>query len=188
MKKPGGLSGFAGQPAVTLAVVGVGLVALYQVYLNHDAWPLGLVAIAIMGWVTKAHEEVRAYRQWKQAWDGMAPEGPRSGSGGPIRARLVGGMVVVALVAIYLAANLDQPGFGFALSWLVGGGFLVLVVVLLRGLVRGLAGSHSPRKGSAVVEPVTVCVFRPLIPVPDLTSAYSALPEHCRKLLGITPH
>jgi hypothetical protein len=40
-------------------------------------------------------------------------------------------------------------------------------------------------KRGAAAGPVTVCVSRPLIPVPDLTSAYGALPEHCRKLLRI---
>jgi hypothetical protein len=183
MKKPGGMRGFVGLPVVTGAVILLGLFALYQIYLVPDGWWFAVVPIVVMGWVMKAHEEVRAYRQWKQAWDGMAPEGPKARLSANKGVRVLGGMIVVALVALYLAANLDQPGFGFALAWLVGGGVLVLLVALVRW-GRRAAGSAKP-KGAAVSQPVAICVSRPLLPVPNLTDAYGALPPHCLKLLRI---
>jgi len=185
VKKPGGLRGFVGLPVVTLAVVGIGLVALYQVYLNHDAWPLGLVAIAIMSWATKAHGEVHEYRQWKAAWDGMAPAAAVSPV--PKPAKMFPLMLIVAATAIYLMANLDQPGFRFALAWLLGGAMLLAIVALVRKAMRR-APRAARRTREADANPVAVVVKRPLLPVPDLTNAYGALPPHCLKLLRIGQH
>ncbi|MBV8686892.1 MAG: hypothetical protein JOZ90_10970 [Alphaproteobacteria bacterium] len=183
MKRPEGLTGFIGQPVVTLVLVAAGAFALYQVAVS-GAWVLALVVLVALGGVAKANREVTAYRQWKQEWDAMAPSpeaAPREAGGKAGRVALL--LIVIGLMALYLAANLDQPGFGFALAWLVGGGVVVLAVALVR---RGRsAGAEARASSPSAVAPVTICVQRPLLPVPDLTRAYGALPDHCCKLLGI---
>lgn len=188
MKKPEGLKGFVGHPVVTLALVAAGAFALFQVAIS-GAWVLGLVVLVALGGVAKANREVMAYRQWKRDWDAMTPRpdaAPRQAGGKTGRVALL--LIVIGLMALYLAANLDQPGFGFALAWLVGGGAVVLVIALVRLAWSGRSVSSGARvSSSGAVEPVTICVRQPLLPVPDLSRAYGALPEHCCKLLRILP-
>jgi hypothetical protein len=187
MKKPPGLRGFAGQPVVTLAVLGLGGFLLYQWVLDADAWLPGIVALAMMGWVMKAHSDVAAYKAWKRAWDGMDPRGAPT----PLLQRpgAKPGLAVLAvlLLGLFLYANREQPEYGAAFAWLVVGGVFVAVVLLIRRGRRGAGVGGSPPRAAAQMEVVTICTRKPLIAVPDLRRAYEALPEHCWRVLKTDP-
>jgi len=182
MKKPGGLRGFVGQPAVTLIAVGACLFLLYQWYLDGDAWFIGVAALVALIWIGKANSEVAAYRAWKQAWDAMAPQDARPGVWQAPWVRPAGAVVAVLLLGAFLITHRDDPDYAAALGWLLA----MVALAALVGLARLGARSRRAARAAAPREPelVTVCVTKPLIGVPSLQAAYEALPEHCWRAIN----
>lgn len=185
MRRPKGIRWLVGQPIVTAPLVALGAYCLYVWYRDPDAAVLGIAALVAIGWAIEANTKVTEYKAWKRAWDGMAPGGarPRMAEHPVVR---VGALIVIALgIGYHLYSNADQPGYQFGLAWLVGGlGILMLLGLfrLIRRAIRALPGGQSRRKARA--ETVSICVWRPVMAVPNLKRAYEALPGHCRRVLG----
>lgn len=180
MKRPRGLRGLAGTPIVTLAVLAAGGWCLYQWFLNQDAMAVGLVGLFAICWTMAANSDVAQYTAWKRAWDSMAPGGSPDGAMDHPAAK-IGILVLVATgLGVYLDANRDQADHELALDWLVGSGFVLLVVALAVLRFRSTARPFwARRRRAGRSDAVSICVRRPLMRVPDLTGAYEALPPHC---------
>ena len=89
------------------------------------------------------------------------------------------GAGMLAALGLVFLAHADDPTYRVALVWLTIAVGIAGVVALL----QRRAPVAKSRTGKA--SPVTVCVDRPLLPVPTLKHAYLAMPDHCRVVLGI---
>ncbi|MGA0546831.1 hypothetical protein ACO2Q1_16290 [Brevundimonas sp. VNH65] len=166
-----------GHPLVTTGVWLAGLALLYGCWQSGGEGIVLLIPMFIlMAWAGKAHDYMNGYRAWKRAWDGMAGQQPRRAARGWRKALAV---VTIALTAVYLAVNVDQPGYGLSLGWmaLVAG---VGCAILLWRMVR--RGKTTERKRRAKEHVVTVCA-RPVVRAPSLVAAYQAMPDYCHRLI-----
>lgn len=185
MKRPGGLGGLVGQPIVTLAVMGVGGYCLYLWLTQPGTTFLGLAALWVMVWTLNANGRVADYKAWKRSWDGMAPDARRPISDHPI-IRVGALVIMVSGVGLYLYGNYGRAGYPFALAWLVGGLGLMAAIALVRAIRRAAPrlGFDRREQRSHGPAPVTICVSKAVLAVPNLERAYSQLPEHCWRVLG----
>lgn len=176
MREPPHRVQILGHPAVVAPVMGAGLFILYQWTQHPKIAVLGIAAIAAMALVGKAAERRMEFVRWRQAWDSMADTEPAPR--GPKLAKLA---VAVIVPAAFLAA---QSG---ALNGLAGpaGSLALLGMLGLAGtmLVRRWRGSRRRAHPASRSDVVTACAH-PVIAVPSMTDAYSALPAHCWHVLN----
>lgn len=182
MKKPGGLVGVVGTPAITGIISVAACFCLYAWYLDSDAAILGVGALAVMAWTMRANAKVAEYTAWKRAWDSLAPgEAPRPSSNAPPLKIAIAVAVIGAL--IFLRANGDQPGNGVALAWLFNGVVALVVWLAVRRFRSTARPIWAPAQDRHRPDAVTVCVTGAVVPVPPLKGAYDALPAHCWRAL-----
>ncbi len=140
-------------------------------------WAL-VVVVAFQLNVIRAHEQVQTYRAWKREWDAM--------SGIPTRPTRWPRMVGLALVGAPFAFLFYDVGQHGGASAILGVILLFLGPLLGLGLgfklIRGMM-----RRKAAKVMPVTICVKRSWLTVPDIASAYRGLPVYCRAILRANP-
>lgn len=182
MKRPTMQRWLIGQPVVVAAVVAIGCYCLYRWYLDADLWFLGIAAIGAMAVAGKASREVRAYNLWMREWEEMAPNGGNARPPAPPALKRAALAVLLVAVAVYLYANRDVPDYRIALICVVAA--LALVVLAGAVVVVRWAGRGMARRKADSVQPVTICVRRALLPVPDLQRAYEALPDHCWRTIN----
>jgi hypothetical protein len=144
----------------------------YEWTQHGDAWPLIVGAAAWLLAVMKAEEQVRAYKAWKREWDAVA------GVVSPKRWPVILGAILGIPIFLFLAAIGQQSGTQAVIGVLM----ITVGALALLGLLAKLLGCVR-RRSLDRVEPVTVCVTRPLIPVPTLRDALHSLPEHCLRVL-----
>ena len=165
-----------GHPIVFLPIFTATLGAVYAVILDRNALPILLLIAWLMNISLKANQQVAAYKSWKRAWDSMPPSAPPPRQRRP-RPGLA--LVLVALIAGYLALTLDQPGHALGLGWMIAVGIVVSIALAVRALAR--RRKRSKAKAAATV---SICVSKPFLPVPSLHDAYGALPPYCQRLMG----
>lgn len=85
-------------------------------------------------------------------------------------------MALIAATFLYVAAHVEQPGYSFALGWMIVGFALMGIVLLAKRLRRGRAKATG-------TDLATVVIRRPLLSVPSLEDAYRRLPPYCQQLL-----
>lgn len=181
MRRPAGIRWIAGQPLVTLVVVLVSLFALYVCVAAPGGWLLAIVPVVTLWWVVNANSDVAEYKAWRRAWEGMGPDSaPRRVARSAFK--WVAWLLIVGSVAWYLYANRDLPEYRLALLWMGAVAAIAMLAALVQ-LARRARGGVRKAKPGASVEPVSICVDRPIIKVPDLRRAYAALPAHCRQVL-----
>jgi hypothetical protein len=76
VRRPTGLRGVVGTPAVTVTVVALASLGPYLWYVDPEAWLFGLGGLGVIGWTLEANTAVAHYTAWKREWDGMLPGGP----------------------------------------------------------------------------------------------------------------
>lgn len=145
-----------------------------------DAWPLLIPVGMLLAAVMKADEQVRVYKNWKREWDAMAGIAPPR-SHWPHLVGMVLGLILLALLGGVAQQGGSQAVIGLLMLMAAS---LLLLAVLAR-LWRCFR--HRRRVRAARVQPVAVCVTRPLKPVPSLRDAYRGLPDHCRTIMGARP-
>lgn len=140
-------------------------------------WAL-VVVVAFQLNVIRAHEQVQTYRAWKREWDAMSGI-PTS----PTRWPRIVGLALVGTPLAFLFYDVGQHG---GASAILGVALLFIIPLLGLGLgfklIRGMM-----RRKAAKVMPVTICVKRSWLPVPDIASAYRGLPAYCRAILRTVP-
>lgn len=100
MRRPGGLRGVVGTPAVTVVVMAVAAVGPYLWYCDPEAFLFGLGGLAMMGWTLEANTAVARYTAWKREWDGMLPGGPPArATDHPVFRGAMLALIVVAFLA-----------------------------------------------------------------------------------------
>ena len=168
-----------GHPLVTVPVGLGGIAFLYACWqMGGDAALPAIITLMVLAWVGKANDHMNGYRAWKRAWDGMAQ--PRAGRSSTGWWRKPLGMIVIALVVVYLAANDQQPEYRLALGWMM----LVASVAVVIGLWRVVRGKMSaPRDRRSKNHVVTICA-RPMTKAPPLVAAYQAMPDYCHQLMA----
>lgn len=177
MKAPPLRVRIVGHPLVTVPIWVGGVAMLYGCWCaGGDGLVGGIPTAALLIWSGKANQWANSYRAWRRAWNGMA-EAPARGPAGWGRTLPVFGLI--GLVAYYLASHVDQPGYRFALGWMVAVAGLAAVAGAGRTMWRR-AGRGAGRRRN---QPVQICP-RLSLPVPSLDQAYGALPPHCQVLLG----
>lgn len=164
-----------GHPVVAVPVMGLGAFVLYQWALNPDIALLGLAAIAAMAVVGKASERRMAFVRWRRAWDSMADRPPASS--GATLAKLAVALIVLSGLAVHESGALDSQA-GPVMAWGVMAAALVAGTMLVRRW-----RSRRRARAASVSDVVTVCAD-PVIAVPTMTDAYSALPAHCWHVLN----
>lgn len=180
MKRPSPATMLVGHPIPSMLALIAGL-ALIAAALRADegGWVVILLVVIALARVGQAANQYNAYTAWKRQWDAMG-DGPvrqlRLGRSGK-RIILLG---LVLAMGFYLYAQREQPGYAFAFGWMVVGGMVGGLVLLVCAL-RARAGRKGRRMSD---EPVTICA-RPLLPTPPVRRAYDALPEHCRRILDV---
>lgn len=139
---------------------------------------LGLgIAIAFLMRVMQADEQVRAWKAWKREWDAMSALPPR-----PRRwPTLVGMALGVPFTSLLFYAG--QHGGAQAIIGVI---LVIVGPLLVIGLALKTLGWAMRRRPAQTVT-VTVCVRRPLLPVPSIESAYRGLPDHCRAIMRTRP-
>lgn len=163
-----------GSALVVLPMAGITLWSVWQLFLNHEVWPMTALIAVLMGGVMRANEQVARYKAWKHAWDGMAPA-PTSRTRRPKTGLAI---ALVLLVAGYLGLTFDQPGHTMALGWMAA-------IVILAGIVATIRAIRARPARTPIATPLVAIVIRqPLLSVPDLTAAYKALPTHCWQVLS----
>lgn len=165
-----------GHPIVMVPVMGMGLFTLYQWTQHPDAGPLAIAAIAVMALVGKASERRKEFVRWRRAWNAMAEAEPVS------RGPLLGKLAIAIIVPAGFLAH--ESG---ALNGLVGPlaslgvlGLAILAGAMIVRLWRRYRHRAHPASRS---DTVSVCA-RPVMAVPSMTDAYSALPAHCWHVLN----
>lgn len=180
MNRPAFKTRLLGHPLTLVFSAGYGFVSLYLLWQATQLWPLIFPAAFLMHRVTQAHEQVVAYKRWKQQWDTMGGSAQRR----PRRAlnKLVGVLLGLALVGSYITiahSNGDQAAVGVFM-------LLGMAVFAIAVMAKLWAWLRRRRRPAAKATPVTVCVTKPLMAVPDMSSAYRGLPEHCLRVLRTT--
>lgn len=132
-----------------------------------------VIVVAFLMNVIRADEQVQAYKAWKREWDAM--------SGIPPRAKGRPNFLVVALVAPSLLFLYYVWQHGGA-SALIGVSALTIAPLLVISLTLKLI-RRAMRRKAAKIMPVTICVKRSWLPVPDIAGAYRQLPEHCHQVM-----
>lgn len=153
------------------------LAVCYATWQNSANWPAALLMLLLTKASLSANEAMVKYRGWKRAWDGMAEPAPARGPMKLPGRKLALPAIIVVLFA-YCYAHAGDPAYAFALGWLVVGSAIFGGALL----VRRLRGARARRPAAMPV--VAVCVRRPVMPVPDMATAYRLLPEHCQRLLA----
>ena len=176
MKKPSARTMLIGNPLMLLIVVGFGVFAIFRWTQESNLWPFAVGSLFLIGAVFKANDEVNEYTAWKRAWDAMGAAAPTRRAS--VWRPLAGAGIIVG-GALYLAAHPEQPGYTLALGWLVFGGGLAALVGFVLWLRR--RPKRSPKRPADMV--VAISVTKPVLPVPTMKDSYSALPEHCWRVL-----
>lgn len=165
-----------GHPIVMLPVMGMGLFTLYQWTQHPGLGVPAIVAVAAMVLVGKASERRLEFVRWRRAWDSMADTEPAAR--GPMLAKLA---IALIVPAGFLAVE------GGALDGLAGPatGLGLTAAILFAGtmLVRRWRGNGQRARPASKGEVVSVCA-RPVMAVPSMMDAYSALPAHCWHVLN----
>ncbi|MDR0779731.1 MAG: hypothetical protein LBF16_03425 [Pseudomonadales bacterium] len=84
------------------------------------------------------------------------------------------GWLVIIGMGWFFAAHASDPAYAAALGWLV---LTVIVALLVRWVKSRKRTPRTPK-----VQPVSVAVTRPVLPVPEMLDIYRALPAHCLDL------
>lgn len=158
---------------ITLATLAV----CYATWQNSANWPAALVMLVLAKWSLSANEAMVKYRAWKRAWDGMTQPAPARAAR-TLPGRKLALAVILLGVGGYCYAHAADPLYAFALGWLVVGSAILGGALL----VRRLRGARPRRPAAMPV--VAVCVRRPVMPMPDMATAYRMLPDHCQRLLA----
>lgn len=174
MKPPSFKDSVLGHPLVALPIMAAGGLALYGCYLDHSLWPVGLIALYAMNVTLTANAARMKFLAWKSAWDAMgdAPASAGHGLGGKLFAVMVLGSMMA-----YMAAHSDVANYRLGLVLMVAVGLIGGIILLFKR--RREQQASSPAGPAA---PVSICVNTPILPVPSLAQAFSALPEHCLAL------
>lgn len=180
MRRPSIATYLLGNGPVMFALVLLSLATLYAWWEGLAAGGAAILAFVAMSVSVKARERLNAYQHWKRQWEQLGVE---SGSslGLARKGRRGIGMVCVALVILYCAANAHDPLIVGALLWLVGG-LCCLGVYHLRKRKAANPKQHTPDEYA-----VNISIRQPLMEIPPLEVAYRQLPCHCARLLGSTP-
>lgn len=173
MKEPAAQTRLLASPPVFYGTWASTLWLGYQWTQHPDAWPLAVGAGFFLAAVMKADEQVRAWKAWKREWDAMAGTPPP-----PRRWPTYVGMAL----GVPFTALLFYAGQHGGASAIVGVILVIVGPLLGLGLMLKLIGWLLGLR-SAKVMPVTICVSRPLLPLPDMATAYEGLPPHCQQLL-----
>jgi len=78
MKEPSLKTKLLGSAPMVLLVWAIGALVGYGWLQDGSLWLFGVGAILAIGSVMRAHEQVRAWRQWKREWDAMGEPAPRT--------------------------------------------------------------------------------------------------------------
>ena len=165
-----------GHPIVMVPVMGMGLFILWQWTQHPELGVLGIVAVVAMALVGKASERRMEFVRWRQAWDSMADVEPAPR--GPLLAKLAIAFIVPAGVFAVESGALD----GVA-GPLAGLGLLGLAILAATMIVRWWRNCPRHARAASRSDAASVCA-RPVIAVPTMTDAYSALPAHCWQVLN----
>ena len=178
MKPPAIRTQFLGHPLVGGPLILVGLGLLYTCWhIGQGAVIVAPVALILLLSVTRASEQMTAYRAWKREWDAMgeAPTRPKHA------AAIIWLSVAVGFVAVaFLGSQPDLLSVEHLLGWPLGIAAVLLGALLLRGLIRRL-GRRRVRLDRAMPVKVVATALRPPLP---LAAAYAALPAYCRQLMS----
>jgi hypothetical protein len=177
MREPSTQTRLLASPPVFYGAWGLALWLGYQWTLDTGIWPLFLMLAFPMAGIMNAEREVKAYKRWKREWDAMAGAPPR-----PKQWPLVVGVIIGIPILIGLANVGQHQGTQAVIGVLmVTLGPLLLLALLLKLWGRVL---RTFRRRADKVQPVAICISRPLLPVPTLRDAYHSLPAHCALVLG----
>jgi hypothetical protein len=184
MNRPGTSTMIAGHPVVCTPILLGTMGACYGCYQNSSLWPIALVMLFLLNGVVGASGARAKYLNWQREWNAMNGAPPTSEQSGRRTLPKWVGWIALILTVLYLLANGSDPTCRLALGWItvctVGCG---IAAWAMRGRAKHATGKVAP---AAKSQPVTICVTAPLLPVPTLKNAYSAMPPYCRKVLGQT--
>lgn len=180
MREPELRARFLASPPIFFGSWALALWMGYQWTQHHEAWPLLIPVGLLLAAVMKADEQMRAYKNFKREWDAMAGVPPPR-KNWPHFLGIILGLILLAV----LGGVAQEGGSQAVIGVLILLAAPLLFFAVLARLWRWFR--HRRRAKSAQVEPVTVCVTRPLMPVPSLRDAYHGLPDHCHMLMRFTP-
>lgn len=172
MKPPEWKDAVLGHPAAGLPIVGLSCFILYLWSNDMALWPAGIGAIISLRAVALASAKRYKYRAWKRAWDSYADTPQR-------RAMPNKHIIGVTLCIVVIGLLMGQPAQVQHAVALLGitAGVAILILLGLRRLAQA-----SGRRRTSRTQTVTICVRRPVFPVPTLEDAFRALPDHCLRM------
>lgn len=179
MNRPSMLTYAIGNPAMATVLAIGGCVAMYRSWVDDIGLGAGLVGALVLGSALNASARLRAYRDWKRAWDSMAGEVSRPPSAAIRRIKAALGLLIVGLVMLVLHEHRDDPKNLISLVGMV----MVLAVAGIWMLVRFRRRLIQAKGKEPTDQVVSISVHEPLMDVPPLQVAYRQLPAHCLRAL-----
>jgi hypothetical protein len=209
MTQPTSMTRFLATPRVATALYVGCSVAVLGGLSGAVPWWLAFVALCFIGTVRKAVQDVRRYKQWRAAWDGMgqkrlcgcghpectdgtaamrATATPKASPRGRKASSRWTGVIVAALllfpiIPVVIATPGASEGLknGLTLLWLATAVYLVckLAVSVRRAPIRKGAGAIKPSAAADVVE----WVLPPASSYPSRADAIRQLPDYCTRLI-----
>jgi hypothetical protein len=191
MNPPGFITRFLGTPLVAAALYVVCAAAMLGWTRGEVPWWLALAAVCFVGTVRKAVQDLRRYKQWYTAWQGMG-----SAEGVAVQKRKASPRWVTAAalcLLILIPLFIAQPGpdtalcNGLMLLWLGVAAYLLwkLAVSLWRvcsGRRTGVADA-SGNKTSTPADLVTWMLPRAASSA-SRAEAVRNVPEYCARLMA----
>jgi pheromone shutdown protein TraB len=89
-------------------------------------------------------------------------------------------IALVIVMAMFFAANANDPAYAAALGWVIIGGPIAAIAALIVRRRQRSTNRRTARDGT-----VEICIARPLVPVPTFRGMYQSLPAHCWRALDI---
>lgn len=180
MRPPSSSVALFGHPIVAgpLMLTGVSAIGLLLAQGQAGGFILAAPIAVGLARLAKAMEAVSAFRAWKREWDSMDDAPPRRHGSW----KLIVATLFTVLVIAQMAMHPDHTGVQAGAVFIGLGLLLALAAFMVRGVHR-LWGKRPRTKASPNAGVVTICA-RPVLPVPSLRDAYSALPDYCWQVLG----
>jgi hypothetical protein len=189
MREPNFVVRIVGNPLVGSALVGGEGFILYQWYLGHLVWWLGIVVMGLLFRTVSAMAAVRRYKVWHGGWEAMGRADGHivKSHAGTILTALATALVVLGplLDSLPLVQANDLLGQGLHWAWVVA--VLWVGFKLLRVMWRHVGKMRIHRQvrhaKKAMETPVALAVAKSFSS-PTRASIEKNLPDYCRRLMA----
>ena len=173
MNAPSGTTRFLAFPPVALIIVCLCGLFVWHWYLGDTPWPVGVIALVIVGQVFKAIDAVSKYKAWCRAWEAMDDK-PRSNNTART-AKVVGGLIAgIVLVMISQVRAISDHGMTIAAVSIAS----AVGILIVNGLIK-----MRRKRKAAHVDVVSTIVATPRQSA-TRSDVMRELPEYSARILS----